>query len=126
VVASVGDTIDEATRTYSVRMHVPNADHRLKAGVFARIEIIPREERDALLVPRDSVRSEAGRTRVLVVREGRAEAVPVELGIASGDQAEVLSGIELGSEVIVGASARDIAPGMRVRVVPPERAKATP
>jgi len=125
VVASVGDTIDEASRTYHVRMRVPNAEHRLKAGVFARIEILPRDRREALLVPRESIRSEAGHTRVLVVREGRAEAVPVQLGIASGDHAEVLSGIEPGTEVIVGASAREIAPGMRVRVVS-RAARVTP
>jgi len=124
-VASVGDTIDAATHTYRVRMRVPNADHRLKAGVFARIDILPREQREVLLVPRGSVRSEAGHTRVLVVRDGRAEAVPVRLGISSGSHAEVLSGLELGSEVIVGESAREIAPGMRVRVISQE-ARAAP
>ena len=39
------------------------------------------EKTGILLVPRDAVRSEDGRTRVLVVRDGRAIAVPVELGL---------------------------------------------
>ena len=123
--ASVGDTIDAATRTYRVRMLVPNVDHRLKAGVFARIEILPRELREVRLVRRDAVRSEAGHTRVLVVREGRAEAVPVRLGLSSGTHAEVLSGLSVDEEVVVGESAREIAPGMRVRVVSAQ-AQATP
>ena len=123
--ASVGDTIDEATRTYRVLMPIPNADHRLKAGVFARIEIQPREIREVVLVSRDSVRSEAGHTRVLVVREGRAEAVPVRLGLSSSSHAEVLSGLSVGDEVIVGDSAREIAPGMRVRVIS-KQARAQP
>ena len=115
--SSVGDTISEATRTYRVRMPVANADHRLKAGIFARIDIRPRQLREAMLIQRDCVRSEAGHTRVLVVRDGRAEAVPVRLGLASGSHVEVLSGLALDAEVIVGDSASEIAPGMRVRVI---------
>lgn len=115
--SSVGDTIDAATRTYRVRMPVANADHRLRAGVFAKIDIFPREQHEVMLLPRESIRSEAGQTRVLVVRDGRATALPVRLGTATTTQVEVLSGVDPDDEVIVGASAREIAPGMRVRGV---------
>ena len=116
-VAAVGDTIDPTTRTYHVRLIVENADHRLKAGIFARIEILPQAKTEAVLVPREAVRTEGGHTRVLVVRDGRAESVPVQLGIVSQSEAEVLSGIRVDSEVIVGEAAQEIAPGMQVRVV---------
>ncbi len=116
-VAAVGDTIDPTTRTYHVRLIVENADHRLKAGIFARIEILPQAKTEVVLVPREAVRTEGGHTRVLVVRDGRAESVPVQLGIVSESGAEVLSGIRVGSEVIVGEAAQEIAPGMQVRVV---------
>jgi hypothetical protein len=52
---------------------------------------------------------------VLALRDGRAVAVPVELGAISPDMAEVLSGIEAGERVIVGEEAQTIAPGMAVR-----------
>jgi RND family efflux transporter MFP subunit len=123
-VASVGDTIDPDTRTYRVDMLVPNPDHRLKAGAFAHIDIEPQAKRQVILVPRDALRSAGGRTRVLVVREGRAQAIPVRLGVVSGDYAEVLGGITVDSEVIVGEAARSVAPGMHVRVAP-SRAKPT-
>jgi membrane fusion protein (multidrug efflux system) len=116
-VATVSDTIDQATRTYRVRMRIPNPDHRLKAGVFARIEIQPQGKRDALLVSREAIRSEEAQTQVLVVRDRRAVAVPVRLGLVSDTEAEVLSGLELGTEVIVGRAAQELAAGMRVHVV---------
>jgi RND family efflux transporter MFP subunit len=116
-VSAVSDTIDDATRTYLVKMRVPNAEHRLKAGVFAQVEILPRPKEDVLLVPRDALRTEDGRTRVLVVRDGRAESVAVQIGLVSENDAEVLRGLDAGAEVIVGAAARTIAPGLRVRVV---------
>lgn len=122
-VAVVGDTIDPATRTYHVRMLVDNADHRLKAGVFAHIDITPRVKTDVMLVPREAVRSEDGQTRVLVVRDGRAVPVQVELGIVDESRAEVLSGLTADDAIIVGTAAREIAPGMRVRVVAPKQAE---
>ncbi|MDH3211195.1 MAG: efflux RND transporter periplasmic adaptor subunit [Myxococcales bacterium] len=116
-ISAVGDAIDPATRTYRVKMRVPNPEHRLKAGVFARVEILPEAKRDVVLVPRAAIRSEEGRSRVFTVRGGRAVAVPVQLGIVSEDAAEVLHGVRVDEEVIVGAAARNIAPGMRVEVL---------
>lgn len=115
-ISSVGDAVDPATRTYEVRMRVPNPRFRLKAGVFAQVEIFPRPKRGVLLVPREAVRTEEGRTRVLTVRDGRAEALAVVLGIVTHDAAEVRSGLQDGDRVIVGEEARTLAPGMRVRV----------
>jgi RND family efflux transporter MFP subunit len=116
-ISSVGDSIDPATRTYSVRMPVANEDHALKAGVFALVEIQPKPKADVLVVPRAAVRSEDGRTRVFVVSEGRAMPVAVVIGLVGETQAEVLEGIQAGTQVIVGEAAGQIAPGMRVRVV---------
>ena len=121
-VAVVGDTIDPATRTYLVTMDVANADYRLKAGVFARVEIRPRARQSTALVPRAAVRTEEGRNRVLVVRDGRAQAVPVEVGVVSDELAEIVKGVEVGEPVIVGEAAGALAPGMRVRVVSEEPA----
>jgi len=116
-VSAVSDTIDPQARTYRVRMLVPNPEHVLKAGIFARIDILPSAKPDVMLVPRSAVRSEEGANRVLVVRDGRAESVSVRLGVVSESDAEVLSGLEADSAVIVGSAAREIAPGMPVRVV---------
>ncbi len=116
-VSSVGDTIDPATRTYRVKMRVPNPEHQLKAGVFARVEILPEAKRDVLLVPRAAIRSEGGRSRVYIVQGGRAIAVPVQLGIVSEEAAEVLHGVRVDIEVIIGEAAQAIAAGMRVQVV---------
>lgn len=115
-VSAVGDVIDPATRTYSVRMPVANPEHRLKAGVFALVELSPQEKPDALLVPRQAIRSEDGRTRVFTIVDGHSTPRDVTIGLVSREDAEVLSGLEAGEPVIVGEAAGQIAPGMRVRV----------
>lgn len=124
-VSAVNDTIDPATRTYTVRMRVPNPDRALKAGVFAHVEIHPQEKRDVLLVPPGAIRTEEGVTRLLAARDGRAVAVPVDIGLASPEAVEILAGIADGEEIIVGEAARSIAPGMRIRAVPEGGSPAT-
>jgi RND family efflux transporter MFP subunit len=114
-VTAVADSIDPATRTYLVKLLVPNADRKLKAGVFARVDIVPQSLSQVLLVPADALRSEDGQTRVLTVQDGVVVAVPVRVGIVTEAAVEVISGLEAGTEVIVGEAARQLAPGMRVR-----------
>jgi len=74
-----------------------------------------------LLAPRSAVRSQDGRDHVLVIRDGRAALAPIEVGIVAEDAVEVLAGLRVDDEVIVGDSARTLAPGMRVRVAQPAR-----
>lgn len=116
-ISAVADSIDPATRTYLVKARVPNPDHALKAGVFARVEVLAAPREGILVVPREAIRTEDGETRVLAVRDGRAVAVAVDLGISTEEIAEVTAGLEAGDEIVVGESARTLAPGMRVRPV---------
>jgi RND family efflux transporter MFP subunit len=121
-VFAVADTADPATRTYLVRLRVPNPERYLKAGVFARVEIEPRAKANVLLVPREALRSEAGAHSVLGVRDGVAVALPVEVGLVSEESAEVLAGVSEGDVVLVGDGARAVSPGLAVEVVPAEGA----
>jgi membrane fusion protein (multidrug efflux system) len=114
-VEAVGDSIDAATRTFRVRMRVPNPELRLKAGLFARVEILPKAKSQVLLAPRSALRSQDGRTHVLVLRDGVAEQNPIEIGLISENAVEVLAGLHLDDEVVVGEAARNLGPGMRVR-----------
>jgi cobalt-zinc-cadmium efflux system membrane fusion protein len=123
-VTAVGDTIDPATRTYLVRMEVPNPEHRYKAGVFVHAEIEPRAKSDVILVPRDALRTEDGRTQVFAVRGGRAVAVSVRLGIVAEESAEVLDGLVPGDRIVVGESARLVSPGMRLSLASAKGAAA--
>lgn len=114
-VQAVADAIEPTSRTYTVRMRVANADHALKAGVFARIEIMPQSKRDVLIVPRAAIRSEDGLTRVFTVHDGRATPVPVTLGAVAETEVEVLDGLRVDTPVIVDEIEHQLAPGMRVR-----------
>ena len=55
---------------------------------------------------------------VFIVRDNKAEFVPVKTGIAGEKYFEVLSGVKAGDQVIVGpfASVRELADGAAVKV----------
>jgi membrane fusion protein (multidrug efflux system) len=124
-VTAVSDAIDLATRTFLVVMKVPNPEFKLKAGVFARVEILPKAKSHESLVPREAMRTGDGHTHVLAVRDGRAVATPVKVGIVSEDVVEVIRGLREGDEVIVGEAARTLGPGMRVRAIEGDRNRAS-
>jgi len=121
-VTAVSDTIDPLTRTYLVKMPIPNPNHLIKAGVFAHVEAFPAGRAEMLLAPREAIRVEDGRARLLLARDGEAVLVPVEVGTASDAEAEILSGATAGETAIVGDAARTVAPGMRVRPANPAAA----
>ncbi|GIW42717.1 MAG: MexE family multidrug efflux RND transporter periplasmic adaptor subunit [Candidatus Binatia bacterium] len=117
-ISRVNPAVDEASRTFRVRAPLPPGTEGAAAGSFARVEIFPRARPRSVLVPRESVRSRDGTPHVLVVREGKVEAVPVQLGMFSGDEVEIVRGIDPGTEVLAGEEARTIAEGMAVRALP--------
>jgi hypothetical protein len=52
---------------------------------------------------------------VLVLRDGHAVQTPIEVGLISEEAVEVLVGLRVDDEVIVGEAARNLGAGMRAR-----------
>jgi RND family efflux transporter MFP subunit len=67
-----------------------------------------------VLVPKSAVRTEGGQNIVFVVREDRVERRAVKVGLAEGDQIEVVSGLSSGDRVVVEGF-DGLADGARVK-----------
>jgi HlyD family secretion protein len=105
--------IDVQRGTVEAKFSVPSPPAFLRADMTVSIDIGVADKDGALVVPATAVR-DAGMPEpwVLVLREGRAEKVPVRLGARSAGRAEILSGVAAGDEIIVTPA---IEPGQRVR-----------
>jgi HlyD family secretion protein len=55
----------------------------------------------SVLVPKAAIRTEAGKSIVFVVKDDRVERRAVSVGLTTGDQVEVLSGLVAGERVVV-------------------------
>jgi len=93
------------TRTFHVRVRIPNPQGRLKSGMFARAAVTLARFK-ATAMPRRAVVEEGPSRSVFVVRDGKAHLQPVSLGIEQGDLVQVMSGVNPGDEIVVAGQDR--------------------
>lgn len=102
--------LDEATRTARVRLEVPNANGKLRAGMFAEVGFYAgTSERsgEELAVNSTAIQRTGGKTIVFIPRENEAgtfEVREVEIGGESEGYARIISGLKLGEKVITKGS----------------------
>jgi RND family efflux transporter MFP subunit len=115
----IAPVADPTTRQVQVIAAVPNAGNRLVGGLFAQGRVAS-ETRDALVVPADAVDQRGVRPQVVRVRAGRAEPVPVEIGLRdeASERVEVRGAVAAGDTLLRGA-AQGLTAGTLVRVSTP-------
>jgi RND family efflux transporter MFP subunit len=114
----ISPAADPVTRQVSIHVSVPNTAGRLIAGLFAEGRVTS-EERTGLVIPVGALVREGSATWVLRVRDGKAERVPVQVGLTDEGrgQVELTSGVAEGDLLLTGA-AHAVTPGTPVKVAP--------
>jgi membrane fusion protein (multidrug efflux system) len=127
-IVRVYPTIDRASRTFQIEAVVPNTEHRLKPGVFAKGGILTEFDAEARTVPLESIVTFAGVTKVFVVRDGKAYGVEVKTGEPGDGWIEVEGELDANSLVVTSGQTK-LADGTPVRVrdaQTPEMARREP
>jgi RND family efflux transporter MFP subunit len=96
----VAPAIRESDRMLQVEADVPNPG-ALRAGLFARAEIVVNEREETVSVPPSALVVFAGLEKVLVVRDGKATEKNVVTGRRNGEWLEVVSGLSVGETVVL-------------------------
>jgi multidrug efflux pump subunit AcrA (membrane-fusion protein) len=81
--------------------------------MFAQAQIALSQRSNVLVIPRNSVVDQAGRSVVFVVANGITRSTEVRTGVVDGDRVEVLSGVTEGQDVVVSPQP-DLRDGMAV------------
>jgi len=94
VVSVISPTIDPATRTAEIEIHIPNDEYELRSGMFARIKLYL-GERKALAIPTGSLNKMPGTGSYFayVVEDNKATLKNVKTGITQGDFTEITDGL---------------------------------
>jgi multidrug efflux pump subunit AcrA (membrane-fusion protein) len=103
VVSRIAGALRPETRTMRAEIDLDNPDGQMLPGSYARVRLTLQSRDDAMMLPARAIRSAAGRTFVLVARDGRAEEAAVEVGYTDGAWTEVRSGLRDDDMVIVAA-----------------------
>jgi RND family efflux transporter MFP subunit len=102
------DSIDNASRTLNVEVDVDNPLGRIKTGSYVFVHLkLPQSARDSarsLTIPANTLLFRSEGLRVGVVRNGRAELVPITIGRDFGATVEVVAGLRSTDQVIVNPS----------------------
>lgn len=104
---------DPINKTYRVRVGLPE-NTPLKIGMTTEVNILVREERDALLVPVSALIG----SHLWIVRDARAWHREVKVGVVGDRMAQVVSGVAEGDTVVLYPPAT-LKDGQHVRVSAP-------
>jgi membrane fusion protein (multidrug efflux system) len=85
----------------TIEIDLPNKDHVLKGGMFARVEVLVGTHRNAIQIPIDAVSRLEDSQYVYIVREGKAQRVPVEIGVRDESRVEITKGLNGSEQVII-------------------------
>jgi RND family efflux transporter MFP subunit len=109
------NAIDLATRTLLVEVDVDNPLGELLPGAYVFVHLQLPREIPSVTVPANTLLFRAEGLQVGVVRDGRAQLVPVTVGHDYGATVEILTGIQPTDQIIVSPSDSLIS-GTRVRI----------
>jgi RND family efflux transporter MFP subunit len=122
-VRQVVPTADRQKATVQVKVSILDRDPRILPEMGAKVEFVREQNAPAaaltaprrVLVPAAAVVPGAGGARVWELKDGRAVARAVEVGVTRGDRVEIRSGLEGGEQLIVAPPA-GLKDGAKVRV----------
>ena len=118
-VARSGWSLDPGTRTLRVEVDVENAAGTLRQGMYVTSELKAAVRENVLSLPRAAILVHDKATFCHTIdTSGKVQLVPVQLGIQSGIDVEIQSGLS-GDEQVIGANSAAFKPGQLVEIVAP-------
>ena len=110
--------IDALRGSVEVRLRVPSPPDYLRQDMTVSVDIEVARRAQAVVAPTQAVRdATTAQPWVLAVRNGRAERVPVKVGLRGDGRLEVLQGAAPG-DALIPASLGLITAGQKVRALP--------
>jgi macrolide-specific efflux system membrane fusion protein len=108
-------TVQNGVSTYAVQIEVDPAQARaagVRNGMTATASIVTASKTDVIVAPNRAIRS-AGQTRTVEVvdAEGKSSTRTVQVGLASVQLTEIVSGLQPGDKVAVPAPTTTVSSG---------------
>lgn len=113
-VARIAPNVSATSRTLAVEAEIENSSGALKPGQFATVRILQPRAEPAVLVPARAVLTQAGVSRVFVIKDGHAEQRLVQTGQHEGDLIEIKNGVGA-DEQIATSNLEMLSDGIAVR-----------
>lgn len=116
-ITAIAPQVDVAGHSVLLRAELPNADLRLRPGLFAQVTVTLKEKPDAILLPEQAIWPIGNEKTVFVIEEGKARRQTVTLGQREPGFVEILTGLSAGDEVVTAGQMK-IFDGAAVKTIP--------
>ncbi len=113
-VSAVDLAADPRNRTVGAKVMINNAGGKLRPGMIGRARMLRKRYQAAVVVPSVALLRQEKGVNAVVVRDGVAHLVEVELGSTEGDSVLVREGLKIGDRLVVQGAFR-VSEGTRVK-----------
>ena len=114
-IIALNPLVDAGGRALVIRAQVRNQDAALRPGMFARVTLITRAEKESLVLPEEALVPQGTEQFVFRVVDGKAVRAAVKTGQRRDSKVEILSGVDKGDMVVIAGQIR-LRDGVSVRV----------
>lgn len=100
IVQVISPYVNTDTHMVQADVLIDNAavNYVLKPGMFAKVSVIQKALSQALVIPKEALRSD---NTVLVVKDHQVQSTPVESGLSSDKEVVITKGLSLGDIVVI-------------------------
>ena len=114
---SVVAQADLVSRTFPVKVDIPNPSLTIKSGMVSRVTLQADQPHPGLVIPKDALVLRGNKEFVFLVKENTVDQIPVTSGVHLDDFVEVKGTLQEGMTVVMEGNER-LFPGQPVRILP--------
>ncbi|HEX8090438.1 MAG TPA: efflux RND transporter periplasmic adaptor subunit [Blastocatellia bacterium] len=116
-ISRVNPSVDQQTRSFEVEALIENHDGALKPGFFVKASIPSDNIANAIFIPQEALVYVYGVYKVFVVEGDTLKEREVKIGGRSGEEVEILEGVNEGERIALPAGGQELKEGATVEVV---------
>ena len=114
-VMATESSIEETTRSLTVRAWITGTNPSLVPGVFAKVRMELGKDNNAIMIPTQAIMLLGRKKQAILYKDGKAEFIDITTGIRDSASIQILSGIQMG-DTLVTSGLLFLKPGAEIKL----------
>ncbi len=100
-ISRITPVLNLLNRAFPVEIQIDNRDHRLKSGMFAKVQLVIEEHDSVPVILKEAIIGKDPDTFVYVIEDNKATLKKVVTGMRQGNLVEIMDGVREGDMVVI-------------------------
>ena len=117
-VSFISPQVDESSSSFDVRalLGLKNNKYNLAGGMMVLIKQTFPKVKDIIMIPGIAIMTDSAGFHVFIIKQGKAQKVPVVIGESVGDYTVIKSGLKIGDNLVISGQ-QSLSDGSLVKVI---------